>query len=135
MGLYRNILVPLAYDPGHPAKAEIAAARALAAPGAKITLLHVMDPVPHFAAAHLPDTARAEVRKTVEHDLERHAEALLGAEVQVIEGEPGREIVAHAESAGCDCIVMAAHRSSRGEYGATTARVVRRASCAVHVLR
>ncbi len=135
MGIYRNILVPLAYDPGHPAKAEIAAARALAAPGAQITLLHVLDPVPHFAAAHMPESARDAARTTVEHDLERHAGALLGAEVRVTEGDPGREIVAQATELGCDCIVMASHRTHKGEYGSTTARVVRKAHCAVHLLR
>ena len=47
--MYKNILVPVAYETGHDAKAELAAARKLVAPGGVITLLHVMDPVPFFA--------------------------------------------------------------------------------------
>ncbi|NYS25300.1 universal stress protein [Rhodobacteraceae bacterium 2376] len=133
--MYKNILIPLAYEPGHPAKAEIAAARSLAAPGAKLTLLHIMDPVPKFAAAHLPDSARAEMRNTIEHDLQRHADTLLGAEIRIIDGEPGRQIIAQATELGADCIVMASHRTHKGEYGSTTARVVRHAPCTVHLLR
>ena len=133
--MYKNILIPLAYEPGHPAKAEIAAARSLAAPGATLTLLHVMDPVPQFAAAHLPDSARTAMRDTIEHDLQRHAETLLGAEVRIVEGEPGRQIIAQATDLGADCIVMASHRTHKGEYGSTTARVVRHAPCTMHLLR
>ena len=133
--MYKNILIPLAYEPGHPAKAEIAAAKSLAAPGAQVTLLHVLDPVPKFAAAHLPESAQAEMRNTVEHDLQRHADTLLGADIRIVEGEPGRQIISQASDLGADCIVMASHRTHKGEYGSTTARVVRHAPCTVHLLR
>lgn len=133
--MYRNILVPLGYAPGASAKAEVAATKAVAAPGARITLLHVMDPVPRFAAAHLSDSAQTEMKRTIAHDLERHADALLGAEVAVIEGDPGRAILEFARANKVDCIVMATHRSDTGQYGSTTARVARHAPCAVHLLR
>lgn len=133
--MYRNIMVPLAYAPGQGARHETAAARALAAPGAKITLLHVFDPVPHFDAAQLPAAARDEMKRAIAHDLERHAEALLGAEVCVLEGDPGQVIVEQAARDGVDCIVLATHRSDTGQYGSTAARVVRHAPCTVHLLR
>lgn len=133
--MYRNILVPLAYAPGKPAQKELAAAKALAAPGARFTLLHVMGPVPEFSTEHLSADSRSELRKVIEHDLERLADTLLGAEAAVIEGESGDAIVEWARTNGADCIVLAPHRTNTGQYGSTASRVARHAPCTVHLVR
>lgn len=133
--MYRNILVPLAYAPGHHPAAEIAAAKAIAAPGARTTLLHVIGPVPEFRAEHLSTDAGGGLAEAVGHDLERVAEAFLDARVEVAAGDPADTILAHAAREVVDCIVLAPHRTDTGEYGSTAARVVRHAPCTVHLVR
>lgn len=133
--MYKNILVPIAYEAGRDAKAELAAAQRLSAPGAKITLLHVMDPVPFFAIDYMPEGYRDELVRAIEADLQRQADTLPNASVTVIEGDAAREILDWAEGQQVDCIVLATHRSDTSLYGSTAARVVRYAPCAVHLLR
>jgi universal stress protein F len=133
--MYRNILVPIAYEAGHDAKKELNAARKLADPGARITLLHVMDPVPFFAIDYMPEGYRDELTRAVEADLQRLADTLQSGSVAVIEGDTPRAIIDWAEENEVDCIVLATHRSDTSLYGSTAARVVRYAPCAVHLLR
>lgn len=133
--MYRNILVPIAYERGQDAKAELNAARQLAAPGAKITLLHVMDPVPFFALDYMPEGYRDELVQAIRADLQRQADTLQNGEVAVVEGDPAREIQLWADDNAVDCIVLATHRSDTSLYGSTAARVVRYAHCPVHLLR
>ena len=131
--MYRKILIPLAYRPGHHPEAEIRAARAIAAPGAHITLLHVIGTVPEFRTEHA--TSSAALAEVIEHDLERIAEPFVEAEVKVLEGDPAETIVDLAGREAVDCIVLAPHRTHTGEYGSTAAQVVRRAPCTVHLVR
>ena len=131
--MYKNILIPLAYRPGHHPDAEIKAAQSMAAPGARITLLHVVGAVPEFSAEHT--TTSSEMAQVIEHDLARIAEAFVEAEVKVVKGEPEDTILALAERGAVDCIVLAPHRTDTGEYGSVAAQVVRRAPCTVHLVR
>jgi universal stress protein F len=133
--MYRNILVPVAYETGHDARQELDAARKLSDPGALITLLHVMDPVPFFAIDYMPEGYRDELTRAIEADLQRLADMLQNGAVAVIEGDAPRAIIDWAEANEVDCIVLAAHRSDTSLYGSTAARVVRYAPCAVHLLR
>lgn len=133
--MYKNILVPVAYEAGHDAASELAAAQKLAAPGARITLLHVMDPVPFFAIDYMPEGYREELVAAIQADLQRQADTLQDGAVVVIEGDAAREIVDWARGNRVDCIVLATHRTDRSLYGSTAARVVRYAHCAVHLLR
>ena len=50
--MYKSILIPLAYRPGHHPNAEIKATKAVSAPGARITLVHVIGAVPEFQTDH-----------------------------------------------------------------------------------
>lgn len=133
--MYRNILVPIAYEAGQDAKAELAVAEKLAAPGAIVTLLHVMDPVPFFAIDYMPEGYRDELVRAIRADLQRQADLLVAGQVVVIEGDAAREILDYALGNQVDCIVLATHRSDTSLYGSTASRVVRYAPCAVHLLR
>ncbi|HHX91538.1 MAG TPA: universal stress protein [Paracoccus sp.] len=133
--MYKNILVPVAYEAGHDAKAELAAARKLVAPGGVVTLLHVMDPVPFFAVDYMPEGYRDELIGAIHADLQRQADTLQDGRVLVVEGDAAREILDWAQGNQVDCIVLATHRSDTSLYGSTAARVVRYAPCAVHLLR
>ncbi len=131
--MYKNILMPLAYRPGHHPNTETRAARALCAPGGRITLLHVMGAVPEFRTEE--SVSRSALAQIIEHDLERLADKFVEAEVMVVEGEPAETILDLAASRGVDCIVLAPHRTDAGEYGSTAAQVVRHAPCTVHLVR
>lgn len=133
--MYRNILVPIAYEAGHDASAELEAARKLADPGARVTLLHVMDPVPFFAIDYMPEGYRGELERAIQADLQRHADQFDNGAVVVVEGDAARVLIEWAEVNSVDCIVLATHRSDTSLYGSTAARVVRYAPCAVHLLR
>jgi nucleotide-binding universal stress UspA family protein len=133
--MYKTILLPLAHAPGHHPKREFAAARAVAAPGAHVILLHVLGPVPEFSTAHLPESAQAALPDVIADDLTRQAEALMDAEVQVLRGDPAQEILNLVAARGVDCIVMAPHRSDDSRLGSTTDRVIRDAPCTVHLVR
>lgn len=133
--MYRNILVPIAYETGQDAKAELAAAQKLSAPGGVITLMHVMDPVPFFAIDYMPEGYRDELTQAIKSDLQRQADLLTDGRVEVIEGDAAREILDWAQGNQVDCIVLATHRSDTSLYGSTASRVVRYAPCAVHLLR
>lgn len=133
--MYRNILVPIAYEPGENAGQELAAARQLATPGGRVTLLHVMEPVPFFAVDYMPQGYREELEEAIRADLARLAETVPNGQVAVRQGEAAREILDFAEDQEADCIVLASHRIDTSLYGSTAARVVRYAPCAVHLLR
>lgn len=140
--MYRHILVPVAYEADHPVGPALQVARRLAAPGARLTLLHVMDEAPAFAIDYLPAGWRDEMRAAIAADL---AERLAGAGVDAAEGavavleggSPGRDILQWARENAVDCIVIASHRPEMHGLilGSTATRVVRDAACAVHVLR
>ncbi|TVS03352.1 MAG: universal stress protein [Rhodobacteraceae bacterium] len=131
--MYKKVLMPLAYRPGHHPDKELRAAKAIAAPGAHVTLLHVIGAVPEFRSDET--VTKEALAKVIAHDLERVADTFVDAEVMVVEGEPSETILDLASSKGIDCIVLAPHRSDTGEYGSTAAQVVRRAPCTVHLVR
>jgi nucleotide-binding universal stress UspA family protein len=131
--MYKNILMPLAYQPGHSPDAEIRAVRAISAPGALVTLLHVIGPVPEFRTEQA--TTLPALEQIIVHDLEQVAEGFVRADVKVQKGDPAETILDFASNSAIDCIVLAPHRTDTGEYGSTAAQVVRRATCAVHLVR
>ncbi|MDF1619459.1 universal stress protein [Pseudothioclava nitratireducens] len=135
--MYSNILVPLALDEDHNPDAALNVARALAAPGARITIMHVKDEVPGFAISYMPEGYGAELKRAIQATLEKLAAEFENGVAVVREGQPYHEIVDYAREAGTDCIVIASHRPGLGDYliGSTAARVVRHAPCAVMVMR
>lgn len=135
--MYDKLLVPVAFDQNHDGHRGVAVAKALANPGARITLLHVMEEVPGFAISYLPQDFQDEGRAAVTKALEAYTEDMDNAHIAIVEGHPGRTIVDWAEDHGADCIVISSHRPGLQDYflGSTAARVVRHAACAVHVLR
>lgn len=133
--MYRNILVPVAYETGITAEAELAAARQLVSPGGQVTLLHAMEPVPFFALDYMPEGYHTDLVAAIRADLARQAETVPNGRIEVVQGEASRAILDFAMAEGVDCIILASHRIDTSLYGSTAARVVRYASCAVHLLR
>ncbi|PVH29945.1 universal stress protein [Pararhodobacter oceanensis] len=133
--MYRNILVPVAYDAGFNSQREIAVARALLAPGGKVHLLHVMDPAPVIAISYEPEGWREEMIAAIKADLTSKADTLPDARIDVIDGEPGHAILDAEQARGIDCIVLASHRSDPSLFGSTASWIARHATCAVHLIR
>lgn len=99
--------------------------------------LHVYETPQGSVSAYLDDDA---VRAGFERAKERLAEKLAGMPdiTPVLEkGHSARTIIDYAEANKIECIVIGSHKPGLSDYflGSTAARVVRHASCAVHVLR
>lgn len=137
--MYSNILVPVAFDQGSDAKirSATAVAQALAAEGARITFLHVLEQVPGYVASYLPADYTAQARVGIEKELNDIAAQVPGATGLVVSGHSGRTILDWADDNDTDLIVIASHRPGMQDLllGSTAAQVVRHAGCAVHVLR
>ena len=135
--MYKNILVPVAFETGRDTMRSIEIAEALGDGGGTITALHVVEEVPSYVAQYLPegqmDANINEIEKILHKRLNEHTEIV----VKVIEGHAGHSIVDYAGDNDIDCIVIASHRPGLQDLvlGSTAARVVRHAPCAVHVVR
>ena len=71
--MYSNIIVPVAFDDDHNPDAALNIARALAAPGARVTLVHVMADVPGFAISYMPEGYAADLKRTLQGSLDQLA--------------------------------------------------------------
>ena len=135
--MYSSILVPISFEEDRDSSGALKVAQALRAPGGAITLLHVMEHVPDYATAYLPEDFRQRQVDELKQALGALADGIEGAKIALVEGHSGRTILDHARSSGADCIVIASHRPGMQDLllGSTATHVVRHAPCAVHVLR
>lgn len=136
--MYHKILIPLAMATPDDSLRPLAEGRALAAPGAAITVLHVIEDVPAQAAAYLPPQYLAEMQAARLADLSARVAGIEGVTPEVAHGNAAATILERAEALGCDCVVIASHRPGGLRdwlIGSTAARVVRHAQCSVLVIR
>ncbi|MEP3048338.1 MAG: universal stress protein [Roseibium sp.] len=135
--MYKNILIPVLFDKEHDTQASYLVARSLAGEDTTFTVMHVIEEIPDFVVNQLPSELLANSRHEAEVALEKSAAALPGARTELLSGHAGRLIVDYAKDNGIDCIIMASHRPGFEDYflGSTAGRVVRHASCSVHVIR
>ena len=136
--MYDNILVPVDLNHGEVGERTLRLARHLGGPGAAITLLHVLDPVPSYAALQIPPEVSGAYRKEVEEQLRELAGRIEPpARVDVRQGTPATEILEAIGATGADAVVMGSHRPGYRDLliGSTAARVVRHAPCSVMVDR
>lgn len=135
--MYKNILIPMAPDHSHPFSESLDIARKIAADGAKITALSVVEMIPDYVASQLPAGQLKKNAESIATSLNEEAGSQEGVSVDVVSGHAGKSIVDYAKKHDVDCIVIASHRPGLQDYflGSTAARVVRHAQCAVHVIR
>lgn len=135
--MYQHILIPVAFEKDSVTTPAIATARALAAPGARVSLLHVMEETPPFAISYIPEGDLMQLRNALQNELRQLAENVENGQAVLIEGHAGRTILEWASENQVDCIILASHRPGLRDYflGSTANHVVRHAQCAVHVLR
>ncbi len=134
--MYQKILVPMALDHDiSPHTIEIA--RALLAPGGQIIALHVYETPQGSVSVYLDKDAvkqgYAKAQKLLNQKLDPYPD--IGGEI--VKGHSARAIIDFASEQGFDCIVVGSHKPGLSDYflGSTASRVVRHASCAVHVHR
>lgn len=136
--MYSKILVPIDLsDVGH-GKEIFGIAEKLLEPGGTITVLNVVEDIPGYVAAELPDAVVKDLSTNARTALE---EATYGAggnvKLEVRRGSPASAIVAAAEQLEVDLIIIASHSPGLADYflGSTASRVVRHAKCPVLVDR
>lgn len=135
--MYSRILVPISFEDDARIEAALGAARALAAPGGEVVLMHVLEPVPPFAIQYIPPDLVKATREGLLAELDRLAGEVPGGRGELVEGHAGRTILEQAETIGADCVIIASHRPGMQDYllGSTAAQVVRHAACSVVVVR
>lgn len=135
--LHARILIPVALDHEGAAARKLAFARRLLAPGGRITLLTVLEHIPAFAAEFVTVKAENHLSQKVLSRLRDVAQGADDVDCRIATGKPGVQIVQVAQEIGADLILVAAHAPGAADYflGSTAARVARRATCSVHILR
>jgi nucleotide-binding universal stress UspA family protein len=142
--LFRNLLCPI--DFSSSSLAALTYAEGLARePGAKLTVLHVVERLPAFQlvpamATGAPDdplVVLKESRERLHRAIPQAARRAATVNELVSEGHAGDEILSAAGEIASDLIVMGAHAGHAGllGFGSTTARVIRRATCPVLTLK
>ncbi|WP_299730422.1 universal stress protein [uncultured Tateyamaria sp.] len=135
--MYSNILIPVAFDSEKDLSGAIDIAKRIAADGASITFLHVMEQVPVYVTDYIPDNVLAETREAARAKLNELVGDVDNSRAVVIDGPTGRSITNWSEQTEVDCIVIPSHQPVISDIllGSTAAWVVRHAHCAVHVIR
>jgi universal stress protein F len=135
--MYHNILVPIAIDTEHHPERSLDLARTLAAPDARITLLHVIEHAPRYAMSYMPQDLVEETRLGLATELDRMAASLPNASGEVVVGHSGRSILDWVEANVPDMIIIESHRPGMQDLllGSTASHIVRHAPCSVLVLR
>ncbi len=135
--MYKNILVPVSLDQERNTPRALEAAKVLLSAGGTLTAVYVDEPIPTFATSYLPNGYEEERRLGLTEGLKEAVAHVPGITREVLFGSPGQKIVEYARDNDIDCIIVASHRPGLQDYflGSTAARVVRHASCAVHVVR
>ncbi len=135
--MYDAILVPVIFDPERSPDQALAVAKQLANEGAHITLLHVIEALPAYAASYVALDYIERSHDETLAKLKEIAAPIEGGQAAVIHGHSARSILDWARESGSDCIIVSSHQPGMQDYflGGTAARVVRYAPCAVHVIR
>ena len=136
--MYQSILVPIEMSDAQASQATIEWCKSIGGENARITLLHVFEEIPSWAATNLPDDVMNESIQSSRKELD-HIAAALGGNVhaQVRVGHAYKTILDTAEEIGADLIIVASHQPGLQDYflGSTAAKVVRHARCSVLVMR
>lgn len=135
--MFKHALIAVALDHEGLVADKIAFARKVLSEGGRITLLTVLEDVPGFVAEFVDDKGENHLTQKVKSKLAQWATDADDVEVAVAKGKPGVQIPRYADEHDVDVIVAASHHPSATDYflGSTASRIVRRADCAVMILR
>ena len=135
--MYSSILIPIALDHDIDVGQTISTSRRLLAKNGMMTLVAVFEDIPSYVAEYTSVKPAAHIRAEIEIRLSEIAAGQSDLQIAVLTGKPGVAIPDLAAETSADLIVINSHKPGVQDYflGSTTSRVVRRAPCAVLVLR
>lgn len=135
--MYNNILIPIAFDHERDHTLGFDFAAKVAGPEAATTLLHVMEKLPSYVMPYVPETTSESLQSELQVMMKDLLKDTPNAKGKIITGHAGRAIIDYANAHDVDLIVIKSHRPGFQDYflGSTAGYVVRRAKCAVHVIR
>ena len=136
--MHKTILVPIDLANPEKGKPMIKIARRIGDEDARIILVHVIENVPKFVAAQLPEGTLENAREHAGKKLKAIANAAgIKPDVEVRFGSAYKAILDVAQEQEVDLIIVGSHKPGLQDYllGSTAARVVRHAMCSVLVGR
>jgi nucleotide-binding universal stress UspA family protein len=136
--MYKTILVAVDIAQAEKAERILKQAAQLSAAGGRILMINVVEELPAYVVSDLSIDMLVDARKRAETELtELRNTAGVKADIEIRQGAPAREILAAAEDAKADLIIVASHVPDLSNYiiGATADRVVRHAKCSVLIDR
>lgn len=136
--LYQSILLPVDIAHTETALAMFEKAKAMLAPGGKMMVAYAVPDIPAYVTFEMPDGFLPTTMRKAERTLrELVTKAGVDADVEILSGQAARAVLAAADSAKADLIIVASHRPGLSDYllGSTAARIVRHAQCSVLVMR
>jgi nucleotide-binding universal stress UspA family protein len=135
--MYRNILIPIAFDSTEDTEKALKLAHQLAAEGAGFTVMHVVETIPGYVRGQVSEETIATRRDEMKTALKEAAAKLPGAKPHLANGHAAQVIVSFASENDIDCIILSSHTGRLESFflGSTATSVVSHASCSVHVIR
>ena len=136
--MYKRIVVAVDISHGELGQMLLDKAAQLLDDGGDVRLLYVLDEVPSYIAAELPQDLSERRNAEARVELKAMAQgASVPVQVEVRSGAASGQILQCAEDTDADLIMIASHRPGLSDYfiGSTAARVVRHAQCSVLISR
>jgi nucleotide-binding universal stress UspA family protein len=135
--MYKNILVPIAFEHTKDTGRAMKLAQKLVDDDGTITLLTVLEAIPTYVIQQLPAAALTDNRDEARAALKADAAGAKNVKIAVVDGHAANTILEFADEYGSDCIIIASHRPGLQDYflGSTASRVVRHSKANVHVIR
>lgn len=134
--MYKHILVAVAPNEYETYGSAFDVARKLLEADGKVSVISVLEEVPSYVDAYLPEDHRETKAAAVMTEVSS-AVNLPDKDVHVCFGAGATTILEWSERAAVDCIIVKSHRPGLSDLllGSTAAKVVRHAKTCVHVLR
>lgn len=137
--MYKNILVCV--EPVHTEKhrqALLVGLKMADDANSDVTALTVIEPIPgNFPGTEIPQDLHIQAGEQAMGQLRQFSGPNSEVHTVVLHGHAAHQILNYANEHKIDCIVIASHKPGLVDYflGSTAARVVRHATCSVHVIR
>ena len=134
--MYNKIVIASALDQGFKERA-LETAKALVSENGKIITVHVIEPVNNVVQSFMSEDAKSKIYDKIKEMMTARLNDEQDIEPVILSGRAGTEIPNYACKIGADCIIVGSHKPGLDDFflGSTSSRVVRHATCSVHVLR
>ena len=134
--MYNKIIIASALDQGFSEKA-LQVAKRLVSDNGEIITAHVVEPINNVVQSFVSEEANKRAYEAIEEIMATRLNDEQGIKSVILTGNAGNEISKYASKVGADCIIVGSHMPGLQDFflGSTSARIVRHATCAVHVLR